>query len=173
MKLEGGKVCLKPILKKHLPLFLKWFADEEVARHTQIIPPTTMQEELEWYKKTKSDPDETGFSIYIKNTTKPIGNCGIHANAKRKDKYKGETFIGILIGERKEWNKGYGTDAIKTLLDYCKKVRGEKAVYLSVDTANKRAQHAYEKCGFKVIEKKHNPERIYSNREEYIMKANL
>lgn len=173
MKLEGEKIYLRPILKKHLPVFLRWFADHEVARHTLVIPPTTIEEELEWYEKMKADPDENGFSIYVKNTTKPIGNCGVHMNAKRKDKYKGKTFVGIIIGERKEWNKGYGTDVINTLLDYCKNVLGETDVYLSVDTLNKRAQRVYEKCGFEVIEKRHNPERTNSNDEEYIMKVKL
>jgi len=58
--------------------------------------------------------------------------------------------IGIMIGEKDCWGKGYGSDAITTLLRYCFEELGMRRVDLITDSENHRAQHAYKKCGFRV-----------------------
>ena len=46
-------------------------------------------------------------------------------------------------------NKGYGTQAIKMVLDEMKARFGCKEVYLSTDPENVRGKHVYEKAGFR------------------------
>ena len=46
-------------------------------------------------------------------------------------------------------NKGYGTEAIKLVLEEMKKIPDCKEVYLSTEPENVRGKHVYEKLGFK------------------------
>ena len=54
-----------------------------------------------------------------------------------------------LMIKRDEQNKGYGTQAIRLILNEMKKQFGCKEVYLSTDPTNARGRHVYEKIGFR------------------------
>jgi RimJ/RimL family protein N-acetyltransferase len=75
---------------------------------------------------------------------KHIGNCSYY----NIDNYKGEAELGIMIGDRDYWAKGYGTDVVTTLLDYIFRQTELKRVYLKTLNWNARAQRCFEKCGF-------------------------
>jgi RimJ/RimL family protein N-acetyltransferase len=56
---------------------------------------------------------------------------------------------GIFIGNKNYWNKGYGTEAMKLLLDYGFNLLNLNNIMLSVYSFNQRATKSYLKCGFK------------------------
>ncbi len=56
--------------------------------------------------------------------------------------------LGIIIGERSHWGKGYGTEAIRALLTYAFEGLGLELVKLSTFADNLRAQAAFKKVGF-------------------------
>jgi RimJ/RimL family protein N-acetyltransferase len=125
---------------------------------------------LEEREKTK-DPDDYGFSIFIKENDKIVGNCGVHKSNNKN--FPDETFIGIIVGEKDEWGKGYGSDAIRTLLKFIKENMDVKEVYLNVDIPNVAAQKCYKKCGFEMVGTYDAPERINSDGKQYVMKYKL
>ena len=53
----------------------------------------------------------------------------------------------IIIGEKQELGKGYGTVAIQLTIKKAKKLNISK-IYLEVRPTNIRAIHAYERCNF-------------------------
>ena len=57
--------------------------------------------------------------------------------------------LGIFIGEKEERSKGYGTEAIKLLLDFGFNYLNLHEIKLDVYEFNKRAIKCYEKIGFK------------------------
>ncbi|GAB4541887.1 MAG: GNAT family protein [Anaerolineales bacterium] len=57
-------------------------------------------------------------------------------------------FVGIAIGKREDWSKGYGTDAMTLLLRYAFAEINLNRVTLCVFEYNPRAIRAYEKAGF-------------------------
>jgi len=59
-----------------------------------------------------------------------------------------QAIVGIAIGERADWGKGYGTDAMKTLLRYAFNEMNLNRVTLNVFEYNPRAIRSYEKAGF-------------------------
>lgn len=63
----------------------------------------------------------------------------------------GDSFVGIGIGDRAYWGKGYGTDAMRVLLRYAFTELNLYRLSLNVFSYNLRAVRAYEKVGF-VIE---------------------
>ena len=78
-------------------------------------------------------------------TGKHIGNCSYY----NLDRTRGETEMGIMIGDRDFWNKGYGVDTITTLLDHIFQNLKVNRVHLKTLDWNARAQKCFMKCCFK------------------------
>ena len=75
---------------------------------------------------------------------KHIGNCGYYG----VDETKGEAEVGITIGNRDYWDKGYGADAVITLVDYIFRQTKLNRIYLKSLDWNTRAHRCFRKCGF-------------------------
>jgi RimJ/RimL family protein N-acetyltransferase len=73
-----------------------------------------------------------------------IGNCSYF----NLDEVKKEAEMGIMIGDRAYWNRGYGTDTIITSLNYFFSRTNIKRVHLKTLVWNIRAQKCFSKCGF-------------------------
>jgi RimJ/RimL family protein N-acetyltransferase len=56
--------------------------------------------------------------------------------------------VSLLIGERAEWGRGVGTDALTTVVDACFEQWGLHRLWLRVEAFNERAIRLYERCGF-------------------------
>ncbi len=76
-----------------------------------------------------------------------IGNC-VYYNVNPAE---GKTELGIMIGNRGYWNRGYGVEAVNALLDHIFSQTNLKRVYLTTLTWNIRAQKCFKKCGFAEI----------------------
>jgi RimJ/RimL family protein N-acetyltransferase len=56
--------------------------------------------------------------------------------------------VGIIIGDKRYWSRGYGSDAMDVILSYAFSKMNLHRVYLRVYDFNVRAIRSYEKCGF-------------------------
>jgi len=83
------------------------------------------------------------FSIQTRDG-RHIGNCVYYDI----NETKGEAELGIMIGNRDYWDKGYGADAVTTLLDYIFRQTDLNRIYLKTLESNCRAQKCFQKCGF-------------------------
>ena len=79
---------------------------------------------------------------------KHIGNCMYYD----VDFFRGSAELGILVGDREHWSEGYGAEAVQLLLYHMFTDMPMKRVYLHTLENNFRAQKAFEKCGFKIIQ---------------------
>ncbi len=61
----------------------------------------------------------------------------------------GTAEIGIFIGNQQFREKGYGTDAMKVLIDFIFNQTNINRIQLSTYSFNERAYKTYLKCGFK------------------------
>ncbi|MDD5038976.1 MAG: GNAT family N-acetyltransferase [Dehalococcoidales bacterium] len=75
---------------------------------------------------------------------KHIGNCSYY----NTNETKCETELGIMIGNRDYWDRGFGTDAVITLVRHIFHRTNIKRIYLKTLDSNSRAQKCFEKCGF-------------------------
>ncbi|HUT68863.1 MAG TPA: GNAT family protein [Dehalococcoidales bacterium] len=73
-----------------------------------------------------------------------IGNCTCYDI----DGKKGEAQLGIMIGDRDYWDKGYGTDTVSTMADHVFLTTSLHRLYLKTLDSNLRAQKCFQKCGF-------------------------
>jgi len=59
-----------------------------------------------------------------------------------------DSFVGLGIGDRRDWGRGYGTDALKIALRFAFAEINLRRVTLTVFEYNPRAIRSYEKAGF-------------------------
>jgi RimJ/RimL family protein N-acetyltransferase len=107
----------------------------------------TLEQETAWYEHAAVDDGRTGFTIYERATGRPIGNCGLH----EVDLANRRTMVGIMIGEPDARGRGYGTEAMRLLLDYAFTVLGMHNVMLKVFEYNDAGRRCYEKVGFREV----------------------
>jgi RimJ/RimL family protein N-acetyltransferase len=75
---------------------------------------------------------------------KHIGNCTCYdINVG-----KAEAQVGIMIGDKEYWGKGFGADAVNTLVSHIFGTTSFNRLYLKTLDWNKRAQKCFSKCGF-------------------------
>lgn len=82
---------------------------------------------------------------------------------------RGHAELGIYIGERSLWDKGYGTDAIRVLLDHLFQTTPLHAMYLNTYANNERARASYQKVGFQTV----GTMRKYSSRVGYYVDVQM
>jgi diamine N-acetyltransferase len=146
----GEQVRLRAMEKDHIPYFVQWLNDPEVRQNISLVNPLSLTEEEEWYAEVlKSPPWERPLSIEIQPDPKKeswvlVGNCGF-MKINWLNRY-GE--IGIQIGEKKYWDRGFGTRAVKLLVGHGFQTLNLHRVWLRVYETNSRAIRAYEKAGF-------------------------
>ena len=141
----GERVRLRPPDEADLALFVRWFNDPEVRYWLSMSdgPEMTLESEREWYDEMRADPTRVIWCIETEEG-RPIGNLGLHAI----DEAQGRATLGISIGEKGWWSRGYGTEAIRQVLRYAFAELGLRRVDLQVDEDNVRGIRCYEKCGF-------------------------
>ncbi|PKK89756.1 MAG: GNAT family N-acetyltransferase [Candidatus Wallbacteria bacterium HGW-Wallbacteria-1] len=145
-KLSGKKVYLSPVNIDDAEKYAEWLNDMDVTVNltlSNMIISTALERDLLVRLSTSHD----SFAIVSKDTDKLIGNCGF----LNVDQLNRKAEVGIFIGDRNYWNKGYGTEALTLLLDFGFNVRNFNNIFLTVKDFNARAIKCYEKLGFKVI----------------------
>jgi RimJ/RimL family protein N-acetyltransferase len=143
----GKRVRLRAVEREDVTRFYEWVNDPEVTRGLSLYLPMSMQDEENWFDGlAKRDPNERPLSIEVRKGKgwKLIGNCGVFgiefANRSAE--------LGIMIGDKSEWDKGYGSEAMTLLLRHCFETLNLNRAFLRVYTDNIRAVRSYEKVGF-------------------------
>lgn len=85
------------------------------------------------------------FSIRALDDNRLLGDVGLNVinNWSSRD-----AFVGIGLGNREDWGKGYGTDAMQLILRFAFTEINLRRVTLTVFEYNPRAIRSYEKAGF-------------------------
>lgn len=150
INMVGEKVALGPYHRGILPLLSKWDNDFEVAFMSgdPLRSITRDATDARYESSHREMPrDRVDFIIYEAVTLRPVGLTEL-----RNIAYRNRTAeFGILIGEKDCWNKGYGTEATRLMLDYGFSILGLHNILLNTYSYNERAIHAYTKAGFRIV----------------------
>ncbi|MDI6871614.1 MAG: GNAT family N-acetyltransferase [Bacillota bacterium] len=141
---QGDLVVLRPLERGDFPAVVRWSEDPELSSLVDGGVPETMEECEEWYHKAKSDRYHQIMAIVTKDG-RLIGDIELNHITWRN----GHAEMRIRIGEKEYWNRGFGTDAVLTLMRYVFTRLHLNRLYLRVYSLNHRAIACYEKCGFK------------------------
>ncbi len=144
--IEGKLVNLRPSEMTDLERNTRWINDREVTRFLALRYQMSHAAEEEWMRARCREPmayESVFFAIDTKDGVH-IGNCDFFATVPEDRKTK----LGIMIGEKEYWSRGYGSDALTTLLRFGFATMNFHRIELDVYAFNERAMAAYRKCGF-------------------------
>lgn len=144
--IRGERVYLRATERSDVPTFVRWFNDSETLSYLSMRAPMSEAAEEQWFTEmTKHEGKEAFHFVMCRlEDDRPIGTIGLF----RVDTVNGNAGIGIGIGEKSLWGKGYGTDAMFALLDFGFGQLRLERMWLEVTDFNARARRSYEKCGF-------------------------
>ena len=143
-KLLGDRIYLSPRNIEDVEKFTEWMNDFEVTDYTGRSGEIMSFQGEKKYLEENLNPEAT-FSIITLDGDKLIGTVGLE---KINHLHRTAT-LGIFIGDKEYLSKGYGTEAIRLLLDYGFNYMNLHSVRLSLMSFNQRALKCYQKCGFK------------------------
>jgi len=144
--LQGKKVRLTALTKADLSTFGNWYEDAGFSRLLDAVPaaPKSKDQWEKWLKETEDEKDSYLFAIRLLQNNDLIGYAeldGILWNHRN-------CWLGIGLGKRENWGKGYGREAMELTLKFAFHELNLHRVQLSVFSYNQRAVALYEELGF-------------------------
>lgn len=129
----------------------KWFQsqrDTVYQRYLDTEPAMlwSLRKLQEWQEKDDENEDQRFFfDIFTGSEKRLIGFLELFVSLwSHRD-----AWVGIGIGSRDDWSKGYGTEAMRLALRYAFTELNVHRVSLDVFSYNPRAIRSYEKAGFR------------------------
>jgi RimJ/RimL family protein N-acetyltransferase len=165
-KLVGKKCYLSPPSVEDAEKWTEWDNDLEVTipMGEEAYTPFSVDKTREIITNVIKKQDHI-FSIVELQTEKCIGRCMLFA----MDQVDRRAMLGIAIGDKSYWNKGYGQDATRLLLDYGFNLLGLNSIMLGVYSFNKRAINCYKRIGFREIGKRRQARIIGGKKYDVIL----
>jgi RimJ/RimL family protein N-acetyltransferase len=143
--LEGNRVFLRPYNEEDLDFFYKGLYISDSRQLTGLKRVYSKEFMSEYLSKISKDENRIFQVIVDKSTNELIGDVELNYI----DLLNRTSSIRIQISNEKYLSKGYGTEAMKLLIDYGFGVYNLHRIELEVFSYNGRAIKAYEKIGFK------------------------
>jgi len=116
IKISGGKIFLRVLTEKDVTqTYVGWLNDKSINQFLESRwSKQTIQGIRDYVKSMYDSPDNFLFGIFLNEGDRHIGNIKI-GNINKMNKFAD---LGLLIGDKSAWGKGYGTEAIKLAMRY-------------------------------------------------------
>ena len=129
---------------------VRWQRDTEFHRLADSDPvlihsEKSIKEGFEKQAEAGVKPERYSFTVRTLAEDKYIGFLGLWVDLIHR-----EAWVGLGIGEREFWSKGYGSDMMKLCQQYVFAELGMERLSLGLHEYNPRALRSYEKCGFRL-----------------------
>jgi diamine N-acetyltransferase len=168
VNIRGERVALGPLHRGLLPLIERWDNDFQTAdlRSDDPRPHSAESIAAEWESLLRGEREDwIGFAIYALPELRPIGITNIRDFTSPH----GTAEFGIAIGEATDRGQGFGTEAIRLVLDYAFTVLGVYNVWLDTLAYNVGAIRAYEKAGFHEIGRRRGGRMLAGKRYDVVL----
>jgi ribosomal-protein-alanine N-acetyltransferase len=143
--LIGETIYLRPLELDDLDRCQTWLNDPEVRRFLSPIRPLDQIAEKAFLEELHKKSETIILAIVLKDGDRHIGNTGLH----HIDEVNRAAEFGIAIGEKDCWQRGYGTEVTRLVLDYGFNTLNLHRIYLRVHGNNPRGLATYQKAGFR------------------------
>ena len=126
-----------------------WRIDEELSRLDGTVPIRMSLEQFMRYFREEIEFSSPWSRRLAFDTLdgKHIGNVMYYDI----DLVKGQTELGIMIGEKAYWNQGYGKDAVTVLTEHIFTDTSLQLIYLHTLEWNHRARRSFAKSGLREV----------------------
>jgi RimJ/RimL family protein N-acetyltransferase len=163
-KMLGERCCLSPLNPQDYEIYTRWVNDIDVSLGVTfasvLVTPEQEKEILE-----KLSQAEYNFAIVELKKDELIGNIGF----THIDYINRTAEMGIFIGNKNYWGKGYGVEAIELLLDFGFNILNLHNINLKVFSYNKPAIKCYQKVGFKEVGRLRETKQIAGQKFDHII----
>jgi RimJ/RimL family protein N-acetyltransferase len=143
--LTGRRVCLRPVAREDLVQLRRWLEDAEIRGLIGEVAPTSKVDSQRFLEKVRADTERAWFMVVVKENNKVIGEAGL----LRMDRAWRTTDVSVIIWDRDEWAKGYGTETVLLLLNHAFEYLGFHRAAIGVVSFNEKALRFWEKIGFR------------------------
>ncbi|MFC5467527.1 GNAT family N-acetyltransferase [Cohnella suwonensis] len=147
-RLLGGRIMLREYRKDDLPWIRKWVNDPNIVEHLSDIflyPHAEQSTEAFLDAMLAGDEDSRGFVIADLRTEAYIGQINLDSIDWKNRVGK----VGIVIGSTDDFGQGYGTEAMRLLVDFAFLEMNLNRLELEVYEFNERAIRSYVSSGFR------------------------
>jgi len=144
--IRGTKIRLREKKLSDVRNDYRWQVDPELAKlDAAPVLVTSFSLYLLDYASALRQSHANRYPLAIETLDgRHIGNCTFYDI----DDKKGEAQLGIIIGNRDYWDKGYGADTVNTMVDHVFRTTQVSRLYLKTLDWNLRAQNCFARCGF-------------------------
>ena len=146
--------------------YIDWLNDPEVVRYSNQRFHKHTFESCEQYRRTFDIPGKYFFSVSIIDTKQKIGTVTAYTNTDH-----GTADLGILIGEKSVWGRGYGIDAWETLARWVAVEHGVRKITGGALARNKAMIKIFQKSNFHLETVQRNQEIYYGMSEDILLYA--
>lgn len=144
MFIKQDDLTIRNATMDDVPILGKWWRDGAIMAHAGF-PKGLQVTNNEIATQLSADTDETCRRLIIEYCNIPIGEMAYY------NKGNGVAEIGIKICNFEKQEKGYGTKLLKILISTLFYEYGYSKIILDTNLNNIRAQHVYEKLGFRKV----------------------
>lgn len=148
IKLEGTNIYLRPVeISDATKEYAGWLNDSGVNQYLESrFSRQTAKSVKEYIKKVLKNRDNLFMAIIRKDSGKHIGNIKLGPI----NRYHKFAEIGIMIGDKNSWGRGYASEAIKLISDFSfKKLKLHKITAGAYEN-NIGSVRAFIKSGFEI-----------------------
>ena len=159
--LVGERVRLRGVRDDDLPTLAKWEMDpgRMTTLSNWVAPPSEAAAKEHLVEASANQKDDLGFAIETLDDPPVLAGNILLWGVRAKDRC---ATLGIALG-REHIGRGYGTDAMRVIVDYGFREMGLHRIQLSVATFNPAGIRVYEKAGF-VGEGRHRESVLHDGR---------
>lgn len=146
MNIYGEHIVLRAISEEDAPLLLQMINHPDTERMLGGASfPVSLSAQRDWIQR-QSGNDELLRCIIAERTREEVGlGTVILSDIDRKN---GSAQVHIKLGVENCRGKGYGTDALNTIVRYGLEEMRLHCIYADVLEYNTASQKLFEKCGF-------------------------
>lgn len=156
MRIETDRLVIRDLEQKDKAQIFKIVWQENVVRFmkdwSENIPSAeSLTDYVAWHQTQKDSKDVyecKRYAVALKDSDLLIGTVGMGF-----EDTVNEVEMAYFIDEDYQ-NKGYATEALKALFDWCMAVSDLKYLILTIDCANEASCKVAQKAGFELFEKR-------------------
>lgn len=147
--LSGQRILLRSLEEVDVgDSYLKWMRDPQV---TQYLASRDQDETIEtlraFVRNINASPRDYLFGIFIAQSKQHIGNIKI---GDIRDPHRSAD-LGLLIGQRSAWGKGYGAEAIAVATRWAFEELGLNKLWAGMYAENLGSYHAFIKASYREV----------------------
>lgn len=146
--LDGKDIFLSPLsADDNLEDYVNWLNDQDTTLYMGSGRfPVTREGIKSYIEKYNSGKDGMLLGVFLKESSKHIGNITLHNIDWRNSRAE----IGIIIGDKSCRGKGYATEAISLIAKHAFERLNLNKLCAGMEEGNEPSKRAFEKAGFKV-----------------------